>query len=313
MSTGEAPSFDSDIPATGTTTPEIQQHPLDIELIEKLLLLKETLDSHKQADAISYSFKFYGDNLECVYLPDTVHELTQQYGQIDSVEVACNYLEAAGGTSVVVVFGMYDEASNDTTFLKLDRPYNYTPHKLNSDQLYRDDPDEEALSKGVHPINERDLNRCLASLVYGNPDINIAAFDTFSWVDSNFTKLVDDLKETANDYLGEHEFIFTDSEGGPAGVFGYQDQDGVIIDIEIYRVLLQHVDISPAGNPGYYEKSVGVSVDLDDPAHPPIFREHRYVDEGRTLKAIEREDFDYYTAFDFIDQQIAASDPLPLN
>ena len=313
MSVGEVPSFESDTPVTGVASHESGEYLRDVELTEKLLLLKDTLDAHRSPDAVSYSFKFYGDNLEGACWPSVINSLYGDYGQVDSVEVCCNHLDGGDGTSLLVIFGLCSDATGDTTYVKLDRPYNYALNEWSHDTIYRDDPDEDEFQKTISPVSEKELNRCLAGLIYGDPDINIAAFDTFSWTDKSFEKLVDDFKESSNDYSGEHEFLFTDHEGGPAGSLAYQDSDGEVVDVEVYRVVKQHIDVSAGGNLGYYEKAIEVSIDPSDPTDPPLFCEHHYVDDEKTLYVLDRDDFDYETAFSFINQQIAACDPLPLN
>ena len=311
MSGLELPKFNKSTPVTESKTIADYESLRRSELTEKLLLLKEILDARHQADVMSHTFHFYGDTLENTFIPDAVHTLNTAYGPLDAIEVECDYLDGSGGMSFTVYFEFYNEDTGAMTKLKVDRPYNYEPHSKDYDEVFSVNSSEQTQLEGISAVTQRDLNRCLASLVYNNSEVKINALDAFNWSAGDYNKITADFTEVAYDYSSNHEYIFSNSEGGPAGSLSFQKAGDLIVDMQLYRATEQVIDISPHGNLGYHEKAIEVSCNPQD-ASELVFYEYNQIDDKIISNVLTATPADYQATFDFIDEQIAKSHPLPL-
>ena len=313
MNGQELPPFHAEAPVAETATQEVQAELLRTETSEKLHLLRDTLYEQRRPDVMSYTFSFYGEALDndSVYIPDAVHRLASDYGELDSIEVQCSYLADSGGTSFDIYFEFYnDDEESDSVCLHVERPYNYKPHVNSVDRVYPD-RDEEFIERNVlekvAAVPPRELSRCLTSLIYNSPNTTPSVLDAFDWSAKDFDKTTDHFKDVANYYSGNHEYILTDSLGGPAGSLSYETVKGDVTDVRLYRVDKLEIDWSPGGNLGYVEKAIITTLEAGGNVYS---YEYNVIDDDDYSNDIE---INYSAEHGFIDEQIALLNPLPLN
>lgn len=303
MRGAERPQFeDNNIPEAPATTPEHHETPADALLKQKIVELKDTLKQTRDVDVMSHSLTFNGDKIAGVYIPDGIHSLIRQYGPINGIIVNCSYLSGTE-TSLEILFEFSDELEDESSYLSIQRPYNYTSGAGDYDYVYNDRFDEESPVSSIRPLSWKELNRCLASLIINNPDSTVSTFDAHDWRTESYENLTKNLGDAASYSSSVHEYLLTDSEGGPAGSFNEEEVGGPTVETRLYRIVNQNVDVSSEGNPSYYEKAIETSVDKRGEM---IFCEHAYFDERYATSMLMPIELDYQATYDFIDRQVQA-------
>lgn len=285
-------------------TPEYLATPSDT-LKSKVRELSDLLEAARLPDVMNYSFTFHGETLDGMYIPEDVHKLIKQYGLIDEVTVECSYMEGTG-TSFYIQFEMYDENTEESHFLDIERAYNYAQGAQDYDYVYTyDHSDAKTMANNIRPITPRDLNRCLASLICNDAEMNASALDAHNWRASDYEHLIAHLVDAASYHSSSHEYLLTDEASGTAGTYSYEEVNGEIVEFNLYRITVYNVDVSPMGNPGYYKKAIEASISEHDGKTEAYFREHTYMDDRYSGKTLTPSDADYRSAYDFIDIQSA--------
>jgi hypothetical protein len=293
MSGAEVPGFDNETAS-----------PLESDLRDFTDALKETLEFCRPAEVMTHTFSYCGDELSEVVMPNELHRLVKHYGPLDAVDIECTYLHGSG-PSYDIQFLFCDEAFN-VTRLRVSRPYNYQSTPADYDYVYSgesDEDDPDASISNVKPINQGELNRCIASLIYNDFSLGIAALDASNWFPGDHDRLTTALGGSATTSTGSREYLFTDEQGGPAGSFGYEEENGIVTELNIYRIDKQNVEVHGDGTLSYYEKAVEASLDGKD-ATDVLFNDHYHLDGEYYSKFFRPSNDDFQKLFEFINKQI---------
>ena len=300
MRGAERPQFDDNhTPEAPATAPEYLETPADTLLKQKITDFKDTLERTRDVDVMSHSLTFKDEQLAGMYIPDGVHSLVRQYGQINGIIVDSSYLKGTE-TSLEILFEFSDDLEEESSYLSIRRPYNYTPRADGYDYVYDDRFDEESPINSIRPLSWKELNRCLASLIINNPDSTVSTFDAHDWYTESYENLTKILGNAASYSSSVHEYLLTDSEGGPAGSLNEERVSGKTVETRVYRIVEQNIDVNSEGTPSYYEKAIETSVDKRGEM---IFCEHAYFDERYATNMLMPIELDYQATYDFIDRQ----------
>tara|TARA_B100001245_G_scaffold100561_1_gene73088 strand:+ start:3847 stop:4791 length:945 start_codon:yes stop_codon:yes gene_type:complete len=303
MGTPDRPNFNPNTSFVNIHAHELESPSYEAQLAAELDTLKRALESVRGADVMHHEFNFYSDlwNPSSIYIPDGVHELSEQYGPIESVDVHCQYLQNTG-ISVEIIISYCDEY-DVRTHLRIERPYNYSQQPGAVDQLYKDLPEDEEPITTMHAMTDQQLNRFLASFIHHNPKVSLSTLDTFNWRNADFPTILDNLRAAAHSSISHYEYILTAPEGGPAGFLGYEKTNNIVTELAISHPTIQHIDVSSGGNIGFYERSVEFCVDPND-LTDTLFSQYTTIDDQTTVTYPESDEVDHASLSAFIEQQV---------
>lgn len=310
MSGAEIPQFDSNFDPSAVM-PENLESPANKLLRDTVRDFSNMLEATRQPDVMNYAFTFLGHRLSELYLPKSIHTLIKKYGPIDEITIECSYLKDTG-TTFEIQFEFCDELDSNSSYLRIQRPYNYTPNEQEQDYDFvycadEVDDEQEEIIDSIHPLTKQELNRCLASIIEGDPETTTSALDAYNWVTGDYEHLVAGLMDTASYHSSNHEYILKDADGGPAGSYSFEEVNGKIIQEHIYRIATQNIDVSSGGNLGYYEKAIETTIEATDSGYATFFWEHVFKDDIYVSTKITPDKPDYNTLHEFIDLQVVAT------
>ena len=315
MSGAEKPDFNTSPPEAENTTPENLMATYEVDLAEKLDFLMQTLDTDRQADVIVHTFNFRGPELPYkMFIPPHIRKASKQYGELDSVDLECAFLKGSGGTTFSLQFEFCND-QNDITRIVVERPYNYnsirTEHyDVALTTLANEDGKEDTVNT-IRPFNANQFNRCLASLVYSGSNIKLSLFDSFDWHTEDFDTMTHNFAGVADYTASSYEYLLDDAQGGLAGSFSYEKFNDQLVNLRLYRLDSQYVDV------GYddirlFEDAVETSIAPIN-SYRSAFYKHSWVRDQHTQNILEPTESDYKAMFDFVDQQVQLVDPTEID
>lgn len=298
------PDFDFNQSSPDTAAHEVFMGAYEIDLTDKLNLLKSTLENDRPADAISHTFTFRRESLDDIYLPDQVRNLEKRHGQLNSVILVCCNLKDCGGISFEMRME-FCEPGKSSTWLSVVRPYSNQSHAGNSDlvtPLGINNSVEGGGSYEIKAFTRQQFNRCLGSIVYNSPRINQSVFDDYDWHANDYMVMTDNFQSVADTAWCNYEYFLDNYEGGYAGSLNYFKLEDEVTEIRLSRVTMQDVYMQGRENMHYREKTVEISASLNR-SGVHLF-EHNYKDGYSSTHVTEPDESDYRAFFDFIDWQM---------
>lgn len=285
----------------------------EVDLADKLTLFRQNLENDRTADVISHCFTFQGDCLENIYLPKQVEQLTRRHGRLNKTVIECAFLDNCGGSSFEMRMEFSDGDSQNSAWLTVARPYNYSSISSSEDVVIIQNKDNATQSVGEYKINaftNQEFNRCLGSLVYSSPLIQQSVFDQFDWHKENYALMTENFKHVAEKTWSNHEYILTDDTGGYAGSLSYYHMGDDLSEIRLSRVT--NLNASVYGNSlRFEEKTVELSLPLAKGSMIELF-EHSFVDGASNTQLCIPVESDYLMAIDFIKDQLKQIRSVPL-